>query len=478
MTTFGELDAAATAALDLALRRSESVDAAGLQKSLEAVTRLVHAGQARSSSARRPDIAQVLGNDIRRVLAVLPADSDQATTPLHRTADLLGAAADLLASHTVITARGPVDRTDLAAIIDSPDGRAQTLRTAGRYASALSTLGARKALDIGAPALGGAARILVETGEATVWASRHAGSEFLAAVPVIAPLARDEPVAGESPDQLLDRAADGAERMHLLAFRAAQREEWIQHPPESMARAALAMAATAHTTGRLLRHLARQQNDIPQSGLFNVAALTDLSYEAWATIQERWHGIRAALPPGVLRPTDLEAGDLVTRVGRLAYPDPQWTPRLGASEKLRPLAEIAPDAAALDGLLAGLHRLAIKASLLAGDHANLTHLMARGGSLLVPTSTLPPAREVRRPWSPAPSHTTTSLTAAYDVARHACVDAADATAALVRDPGPALSAQFELDGRRAAAGRLGRRQQQAEPRQVLERTELTMGVER
>ena len=452
MTTFGDLDGAARASLAVAMEPGEPGDPAGLSRCLQSVLRLVRAGQARTSSTRRPDIAQPLAEDVSRVLGVLPADVDAVPGRLNRTADLLGASGDLLATHGLLTVNGPVDRSDLAAVLDSADARAQILRTAGGYAGALAALASRHAAATSAPTLRDAAKTLAETAEAVVWATRHAGVDFVGAVPALGPMSRDEPAPDESPAELVGRAAEGAERMHLLAFRAAQRSQWLQHPPETLARSALAMAASQHTVGRLLRHLAGEQDATPHRDLCRAAALADVTYEAWAVAQERWHGIRAPAPGRPPRPADIEAGDLVTRVGRLAYPDPEWTPALGASGTLRAAAEIAPDPATLDRLLTGLHRVTICASLLAVDHANVTRAMSRSRALLVPTRTLPPSDGIRQPWSPASPRTTVALLTSYDIARHTCLDVAESLAGLLHDADPALAAQVELGRRRATHG--------------------------
>ncbi len=452
MTTFGDLDSAAQASLAAVMESGEPPDPAGLSRCLQSVLRLVRTGQARTSSTRRPDIAQPLAEDVSRVLGVLAAGVDAAPGRLNRTADLLGASGDLLATHGLLTLNGPVDRSDLAAVLDSADARAQILRTAGRWAAALAALATQHAAATSAPTLRDAARTLAETAEAVVWATRHAGADFVGAAPALGPLSRDEPAPHESPAELVGRAASGAERMHLLAFRATQRGQWVHHPPETLARSALAMAASQHTVGRLLRHLAGEQNARPHGDLCRAAALADVSYEAWAVVQERWHGIRAPAPGRPPRPTDIEAGDLVTRIGRLAYPDPEWTPTLGASSTLRAAAEIAPDHARLNQLLTGLHRVTICASLLAVDHANVTRAMSRSQALLVPTRTLPPSDEVRQAWSPAAPRSTVALLTSYDIARHTCLDAAESLAGLLHDADPALAAQVELGRRRATQG--------------------------
>lgn len=349
----------------------------------------------------------------------------------------IGASHDLLATHIKLTPVGPVDRTGVSAVIDSPDGRravaeacAQHLPNLARMAEALGEADAagrpaREAALRASEALYASDRAIANAGLLT--RPRH---DLLPGIRLVDPL-RLHPVRdGESPDELLREAVNGIERLHRVALEELSTGRIERLSPGAMATVTVAMAVIHQVSSRLLRHIAPAA-DLETEGsernayaveLNEAAVASERSAEAWGAVRQAWQGMRGIRehgPPDVIR---VEAGDLTIRIGRLAHSDPAWLPKVGASHELRPASELCPNPAKTAQLVQGLHELAVGSWLLAHDHSRLVGRPDVRDDLVVPTRTLSSDLDVPRRWSVAPQHRVDALRVALSDAWAAAQD--------------------------------------------------------
>jgi hypothetical protein len=459
--TFGELTELAQGHLDAAARydlRPASAEeqiaiAAALDTCTQAVTRLVAASQQRRRGAE-PELRQAVEKlrdnltAARRLLhAALPGalneDLAQQAAWAHPVAAhaitaaiTIGASRDLLETHSLHTAAGRQDRSDLAGLIDSPAAQRQLTGTAAAYAGQLAALTATLAVGMGGTTADRKPHLVLTAAESLATAASIAATlspdreaPLLRDIPALGPLRREPVQPGESFTTLLQRAIAGGERLHLVAFREASAGQSERHTPSALAAISVAMAMNHLAAHRILdsvyataqRHPSEETRATPGQ-VREAAAAAKSAFDAWSRARERWLGVRAAWGPGDGQMLHGEATDLATRLGRLTYADPAWTPRPGANHTMRRLDHLAVNNEQLTTVVDGLQRLAAISSRLAVEHARLIDIQTVRGQLLVPTRRIPWRIEGHRPWAPAPPHATFALRKAYEEAGTAAVD--------------------------------------------------------
>jgi hypothetical protein len=389
-----------------------------------------------------------------------------AAARLHAAAVAIGASHDLLATHTLATPTGVIDRTGIAAVIDSPNGRrAVAAATAAHLQQLLSltdTVGqhrhtpraTREAALRAGDALHGALRALRSAGLLV-----RPVSELLPPVPLVGPL-RMQPVHdGEGPPVLLAEALRGAERLHRIAREELGTGVLVRHTPGSVATVAVAISTAHQLSAQAFRQLAPRATALlpGDSGvalaarLHDAAAGADQAGDAWAEVRTRWRGLRAAREHGPADVIRREASNLTIRLGRIVHTDPGWLPRLNADTRRRTGTDIAPDLARLAALLGGLRQLSALATDIGVDHVELTGALHRQHLLLVRTRDLPAEQDTPRPWSLAPDRRLQWLAAG----QHRATTTSRQSWALNRDltglvPLERQVEQITLEGRRLA----------------------------
>jgi plasmid stabilization system protein ParE len=450
-TTFGELTQLAQAHLDAAARHDlrattpeqQLAVAAALDRCLRATGALLAAPPRRARVRPDPAVeraAQALREHLkygRQLMhTALPSVRDEepaeraarahpAAAHLVTAAVTIGASRDLLETHTMSTAAGRQDRSDLAALIDTPDARRELTVTAAAHADRLASLTAALAVRMRATSPDAKAGLVLNAAETLAAAGNTAAhlararhiAGVLGDVPALGPLRRQPVQPGEPFLTLLDQAVAGAKRLHVAAFREVTAGRSERHTPAALAAVSVAMAISHLATCRILDGITAGDD---QARVDSGAART--AFEAWSRARERWLGLRAAWGPRDGQALRAEAIDLATRLGRLTYADPAWTPRPGASHALRPLGHLADDPEQSATLLEGLQRLAAISSRIAAEHARLIDIQVTRGQLLVPTRTIPWQQDAHQAWVPAPPQATFALRRAYEEAETAAVD--------------------------------------------------------
>jgi hypothetical protein len=109
---------------------------------------------------------------------------------------------------------------------------------------------------------------------------------------------------------------------------------------------------------------------------------------AWDVIITETRGLTG---PGV---SDL--GDLIVRLGRLAFTDPQWTPARVRHSPLRDPAEVAPGPAQFTEVVSAVHHAVSAVMSIAATDLRAVDIAVRVSRLHVPTRTLPDGYDVPR----------------------------------------------------------------------------------
>jgi len=122
-------------------------------------------------------------------------------------------------------------------------------------------------------------------------------------------------------------------------------------------------------------------------------------------------------------PAMTDASDLLLRMGRLVWDDPQWTPARSRRAPFRAPAALAPEAAAFTTLVSAVHHSVDALTRVAEAETDAVGHAERAGRLYVPTRSLPEYYDVPRPFAPAPVSRRQALMAAYDAAHHASIQA-------------------------------------------------------
>ena len=259
---------------------------------------------------------------------------------------------------------------------------------------------------------------------------RAADAELMDAIPAAFPPPR-QPLssAAESVYALCDGITVSASRLRAAVHRDRDRVSWSPEVTSGgwqwMAQAA---AVTSHLSELALRSLATRADRL--AGLaVTPAQLQDAAdymidmRTAWQQVDLMWNTViteRRLLST----PTMSEASDLLLRMGRLVWDNPQWTPARADRGSRRDPAALAPRMAAFTAVVSAAHQAADALARVAITDTATVQAAAQAGRLYVPTRSLPKGYDVPRAFAPALTDTVLGLRDVYDGAAQASTRAA------------------------------------------------------
>jgi hypothetical protein len=252
-------------------------------------------------------------------------------------------------------------------------------------------------------------------------------TEMLRAIPANSVPDRRPPQPGESIAVLAEGIENSAARLLAIVSRTAGQAVWSPAATaDSWKWTATAAAIISHLSEHLLRSMARRASQwaCPRGTNSMLGAAAEATGDAcaqWRAVAVAWDGLytetRGLTAPGI---TDM--GDLVLRVGRLAFTDPDWTPARARKASLRDPAELTPAAV----LVTTLHQAADALAQVATAALRDVRAAEDAERLYTPTRTLPATYDIPYPYWHAPPATADVLLGAYKEAVRASNQAATA----------------------------------------------------
>jgi hypothetical protein len=257
-----------------------------------------------------------------------------------------------------------------------------------------------------------------------------------ASIPSGLPPAHHPVAAAESVHELCQGVVTTAARLQHAAYAFARTARWSpQATSYSWGRDALACAITSHGSEVIIRSLAQRASALGldpliQAHLDNAARALNPACTAWRAIADEWHLLSTGTNHGrgVSRVAN-EIGDMVLRIGRLAYANPGWTPASGDSLPRSPVG-LAPAAAHLRVVLTAIHHATGTLACIAATDRWCVRRAAADGRLYIPTRLLPADCDIPHPYAPAPLSRVTPLLDGYRLAVKTCAAATAAFDAL------------------------------------------------
>lgn len=334
---------------------------------------------------------------------------------LAQAAGCLTAGRDLLASHIATDDEGIRSATSWwsaavtsvpvsGALLDHIAGQARLART---WADAFAHYAAGHS---GSPRV-----VAAELGKARRWLdlAAAAGGEHrrsrpaaklqaavLHAIPASIVPGRQPPQAGEPAGVLGDGIAVTAERLRAWAWR--QEDDAGLQPgltADSWRWTATAAAVACDVTGSLIASLSARSRELEgrdgQDGaaLARAARIARNACTAWRHVTTAW-GAMTTETAGLTSPVIPDTGDLVIRLGRLAFTDPEWSPARAKEAKVRDDASLAPGMPAVRTVLAAVHHAASGLAALAEADQKSVAAVISTGALYMPTRALPEVEEL------------------------------------------------------------------------------------
>jgi len=376
--------------------------------------------------------------------ASLPAEPGPVSMPATEPADpmvarlaaaaaSLSAGRDLLHTHVVPEAEGAwLDRSEWAAVVRSEPVTRAVLEEVARWSRKLTlvadALSIACAVHHASPApehlnLGGARNWLLTSTSALQKATRSnpataVDTELLIAIPANMVPGRRLPQPRESIADLTEGIVVSASRLRVIAAGTTGQAAWSPAATtESWKQAATAAAIVAHLSEHMLRSIAGRasqwQNPVDAGLLQDAAEVTAQACARWQEVVVAW-GDLCTETRGLNAPGITDTSDLVLRVGRLAFTDPDWTPSQARSAApLRAPADLAPDPAQAAALVRVLHQAADALARVAAAALRDVGAAAGAGRLYVPTRTLPPRRDIFYPYWHAAQAAVDAVLSAY-----------------------------------------------------------------
>jgi hypothetical protein len=277
---------------------------------------------------------------------------------------------------------------------------------------------------------------------------RAADAELLGEIPAAFPPQR-QPLgpAAESVTELCDGITVSASRLRAAVHRGQDRASWSPDVTSGgwqwMAQAA---AITSHLSELALRSLAVRAAELTgppatPARLEDAADAMTGMRAAWQQVDLMWNTViteRRLMSTLAMS----EASDLLLRMGRLVWDNPQWTPARADRGTRRDPAALAPGMAAFTAVMSAAHQAADALARVAITDTATVQAAAQAGRLYVPTRTLPTGYDVPRAFAPALTSTVLDLRDAYCGAAEASIRAArelDELAIAVAAPSKALA---------------------------------------
>ena len=361
-------------------------------------------------------------------------DSHPAVRHLSAAAGFLAAGRDLLQTHFAASPGGTRELSSYwAPVITSPPVAAALLGEIATCALRLAPWTARlsmpEAIAGDVPAGTGLA---VLTASHCTWVAgaavqaahrRHPPSadahRLLCAIPAHFPPPWVEPSGHEQVSDLSHGAIVNAERLRQAGLAFARQARW---PPTSASwrKDALAAAIIGHASEVILRGLterARQLTLGPAicAQVHSAADATSQAWPTWRAIAHHWDIASTGIHRGAgFTPVAAEFGDLVLRIGRLAYGNQHWTPARAHASQTRNPADLAPAPGDITCVVAAVHTAADAVTRIAAEDREAVRAAAANHRLYVPSFTRTNAAVVRRRYRPASPSRIDEIPASYD----------------------------------------------------------------
>jgi hypothetical protein len=299
-------------------------------------------------------------------------DRTLADQHLAEAADALAAGGDLLRTHVAVNPDGlVVERSDWARLMTCQPVVAAMTEEMTKWslrAASWAALLARGAEHGGHEQLAAASKWL----ETSVAVNRPAGTagleaamrtELLHAFPLASPPERIPPDRGESAAGLCDAIAVSAERLRAIAFAMPGQASWspdVSGP--AWLRTAHGAAIVSDIAGLALQALGERSAQLGKppvsaEGLYSAAASFGGARSAWGQVTGLWRTMTTDTQ-SPLSTASRETDDLVVRMGRLVFRNPEWTPARDQRAPLHDPASLAPDGDALISILGAVHQAA------------------------------------------------------------------------------------------------------------------------
>ena len=215
--------------------------------------------------------------------------------------------------------------------------------------------------------------------------------------------------------------AASAARLRVAVWGTAEQAAWSPAmTAESWRWTATGAAVTCHVSQLLLESLAGRPGLF--TGMPQVALQLRAAGESAARACARWRDAATAWDViitetrGLTGPGVPDLGDLIVRLGRLAFTDPQWTPARVRHSPLRDPAEVAPGPAQFTEVVSAVHHAVSAVVSIAGTDRRAVDIAVRVSRLHVPTRTLPDGYDVPRKFADALPSTAAALLDAYEAA--------------------------------------------------------------
>jgi hypothetical protein len=219
--------------------------------------------------------------------------------------------------------------------------------------------------------------------------------------------------------------------MRIAARHASAEAPWSrQLTRETLRQTAGCCAISASSMQIMLSTLAARHDTPGSSSSASFAEAADAANRtraAWLTVAGSWDLITTDTR-GAIGSAGAEAAVLALWTGRLAYANPDWTPKLGPHHQPRQAGELAADTDQLRAAVDSAHHVAHTLSQVAEADRDHVRIAAMAGRLIVPTRSLPDEYDVPYRFAPAPPSNTDSLLSSYSRALQASQEATAAMA--------------------------------------------------
>jgi hypothetical protein len=261
---------------------------------------------------------------------------------------------------------------------------------------------------------------------------RPSDTELLCAIPLAAVPHRHRPSStGESVAKLCYGITVSASRLRAAFRDSKEPAKWSPNVTSGawqwMAQAA---AVTSHLSELALRSLATRASQLPdvpvtEAQLTNAADRMIGMRAAWQKVDQMWDDI--VTETRLLQtPAMAEASDLVLRMGRLVWDNPQWTPVRSDRSRRRTPVTLARGATGISAVVTAAHQAVDALARMAMTDIEAISAAEHAGRLYVPTRSLSDDYDVPRPFAPAPAAPCRALQDAYRGALDASTEAAQA----------------------------------------------------
>jgi hypothetical protein len=244
---------------------------------------------------------------------------------------------------------------------------------------------------------------------------------LLSAIPANFPPPRVAPSGNEQISDLCHGAVITAERLRHTVLAFARQARWSPGATSTAWRKdALASAIIGHASEFILRRLAERarQLDVGSAICAQLQSAADALSQAWPKWRAVAHhfdivstGIHRGAGP---TPVAAEFGDLVLRIGRLAYHNQRWTPARAHASHIRNPADLAPAPGDITSVVAAVHTAADAITRIAAGDREAVRTAAADRRLYVPAFTRTNAAVVRRRYRPASPSRVDEILASYE----------------------------------------------------------------